>query len=273
MLTPGSLAILQASFEPGERGRAIGTWSGLGGVATAIGPFLGGWLVDAASWRWIFLLNLPLGIAVLAVGRAHVPESRDPDATAPRPARRCARRARARRADARADRAVDLDGRRRRRAARRLRRRRDAHRRAAGADVDVPVADVQRHERRHLLPVRRVGRDVLPARPRPAGPARLHAAAGWCGDDARDAGDAPAVGARRGARRAHRPAHPDDRRPAARRRGDADADRDQPRRLLRHGGAARHRRVRSRPGAHRGPAHDDRPRARSRIATPASPRA
>ena len=81
MLTPGSLAILQASFEPGERGRAIGTWSGLGGVATAIGPFLGGWLVDAASWRWIFLLNLPLGIAVLAVGTAHVPESRDPDAT------------------------------------------------------------------------------------------------------------------------------------------------------------------------------------------------
>ncbi len=81
MLTPGSLAILQASFEPGERGRAIGTWSGLGGVATAIGPFLGGWLVDAASWRWIFLLNLPLGIAVLAVGTAHVPESRDLDAT------------------------------------------------------------------------------------------------------------------------------------------------------------------------------------------------
>ena len=81
MLTPGSLAILQASFEPSERGRAIGTWSGLGGVATAIGPFLGGWLVDAASWRWIFLLNLPLGIAVLAVGSAHVPESRDLDAT------------------------------------------------------------------------------------------------------------------------------------------------------------------------------------------------
>ena len=81
MLAPSSLAILQASFEPGERGRAIGTWSGLGGVATAIGPFLGGWLVDAASWRWIFLLNLPLGVAVVAVGRTHVPESRDPEAT------------------------------------------------------------------------------------------------------------------------------------------------------------------------------------------------
>jgi EmrB/QacA subfamily drug resistance transporter len=81
LLTPGSLAILQASFEHGERGRAIGAWSGLGGVATAIGPFLGGWLVDAASWRWIFLLNLPLGVAVVAVGVAHVPESRDPEAT------------------------------------------------------------------------------------------------------------------------------------------------------------------------------------------------
>jgi len=81
MLTPGSLAILQASFDQHDRGRAIGAWSGLGGVATAIGPFVGGWLVDAASWRWIFLINLPIGIAVIAIARRHVPESRDPDAT------------------------------------------------------------------------------------------------------------------------------------------------------------------------------------------------
>ncbi|MET0911490.1 MAG: MFS transporter, partial [Ilumatobacteraceae bacterium] len=81
MLTPGSLAILQASFDPRDRGRAIGAWSGLGGVATAIGPFLGGWLVDAASWRWIFLLNVPVGVAVITVASRHVPESRDPDAT------------------------------------------------------------------------------------------------------------------------------------------------------------------------------------------------
>ena len=80
VLTPGSLAIIEASFTPEDRGRAIGAWSGLGGVATAIGPFLGGWLVDAASWRWIFLLNVPLGAAVVVVGVRHVPESRDPHA-------------------------------------------------------------------------------------------------------------------------------------------------------------------------------------------------
>ena len=79
LLTPGSLAILQASFDQHDRGRAIGAWSGLGGVATAIGPFLGGWLVDAASWRWIFLLNLPLGVIVIVVApppRAREPRSR-----------------------------------------------------------------------------------------------------------------------------------------------------------------------------------------------------
>ncbi|MET0146311.1 MAG: MFS transporter [Ilumatobacteraceae bacterium] len=81
MLMPGSLAIIEASFVPQERGRAIGAWSGFGGVATAIGPFLGGWLVDAASWRFIFLLNVPLGVAVVVVGLRHVPESRDPTAT------------------------------------------------------------------------------------------------------------------------------------------------------------------------------------------------
>jgi EmrB/QacA subfamily drug resistance transporter len=77
LLTPGSLAILQASFHPDDRARAIGAWSGLGGVTTAVGPFLGGWLVDAASWRWIFLLNVPLGAVVLYVAAVHLPESRD----------------------------------------------------------------------------------------------------------------------------------------------------------------------------------------------------
>ncbi|MCK9894162.1 MFS transporter [Frankia sp. AgB32] len=78
LLTPGSLAILEASFVPDDRGRAIGAWSGLGGVATAIGPFLGGWLVEVWSWRLIFLINLPVAAAVLAVAWRHVPESRDP---------------------------------------------------------------------------------------------------------------------------------------------------------------------------------------------------
>jgi EmrB/QacA subfamily drug resistance transporter len=76
LLTPGSLAILQASFRPEDQVRAIGAWSGLGGVATAIGPFIGGWLVQAGSWRLIFAINLPVAAAVLVAAR-HVPESRD----------------------------------------------------------------------------------------------------------------------------------------------------------------------------------------------------
>ncbi|HEY3140341.1 MAG TPA: MFS transporter [Acidimicrobiales bacterium] len=80
LLTPGSLAILEAGFRPGDRGKAIGAWSGLGGVAAAIGPFLGGWLVDAASWRWVFLINVPLAVAVVAISLRHVPESSNPAA-------------------------------------------------------------------------------------------------------------------------------------------------------------------------------------------------
>ncbi|MEJ7719332.1 MAG: MFS transporter [Ilumatobacteraceae bacterium] len=80
LMTPGSLSILQASFRRDDRAEAIGLWSGLGGVAAAVGPFVGGWLVDAATWRWIFLLNVPLGAAVLVIGRRHVPETVDPDA-------------------------------------------------------------------------------------------------------------------------------------------------------------------------------------------------
>jgi EmrB/QacA subfamily drug resistance transporter len=81
LLTPGSLAILQASFRPADRARAIGAWSGLGGIAGAAGPFLGGWLVQTASWRWVFLINVPLAVAVLWVTRRHVPESLDPAAS------------------------------------------------------------------------------------------------------------------------------------------------------------------------------------------------
>jgi EmrB/QacA subfamily drug resistance transporter len=79
LLVPGSLAIIEASFAPGDRGRAIGAWSGLGGIATAVGPFVGGWLVSAVSWRLIFLLNLPLAAVVLYASR-HLPESSDPTA-------------------------------------------------------------------------------------------------------------------------------------------------------------------------------------------------
>jgi EmrB/QacA subfamily drug resistance transporter len=81
LLTPGSLAIIQSSFRHTDRPRAIGAWSALGGVAGLIGPFLGGFLVDAASWRWVFLVNAPLAVVVVLVTVRHVPESRDPGRT------------------------------------------------------------------------------------------------------------------------------------------------------------------------------------------------
>lgn len=81
LLTPGSLAMIDASFRPDDRGRAIGAWAGFGGVATAVGPLLGGYLVGAVSWRAIFLINLPLGAFVVVMARRHVPETRDPTAS------------------------------------------------------------------------------------------------------------------------------------------------------------------------------------------------
>jgi EmrB/QacA subfamily drug resistance transporter len=80
LLTPGSLAILQASFRRDDRAAAVGAWSGLGGVAGAVGPFLGGWLVDGPGWRWAFLINVPVAALVIVCTRAAVPESRDPHA-------------------------------------------------------------------------------------------------------------------------------------------------------------------------------------------------
>ena len=77
MLVPGSLAIIQASFAPEDRARAIGAWSGLSGVTTAIGPFLGGWMVDAVSWRLVFFINLPIAAAAILIAIRHVPESYD----------------------------------------------------------------------------------------------------------------------------------------------------------------------------------------------------
>lgn len=82
LLTPGSLALIQASFHPDDRARAIGIWSALGGVAGAVGPVVGGWIVEVASFRWVFLLNAPLAVVVIAIGARHLPESADPDASA-----------------------------------------------------------------------------------------------------------------------------------------------------------------------------------------------
>lgn len=76
LLVPGSLAIISTSFDPGSRGQAIGTWSGFTSITTAVGPLLGGWLVQHASWRWAFLINPPLAAAVIVVTLLHIPESR-----------------------------------------------------------------------------------------------------------------------------------------------------------------------------------------------------
>ncbi len=80
LMTPGSLAIISASFADSDRSRAIGAWSGLAGIAGAAGPFVGGWLLNVASWRWVFLINIPLVAVVVAVSLRHVPETSDPDA-------------------------------------------------------------------------------------------------------------------------------------------------------------------------------------------------
>jgi EmrB/QacA subfamily drug resistance transporter len=79
MLVPQSLAIVTAAFRHEDRGAAIGAWSGLSGLSTAIGPFVGGWLVDAFSWRWAFLLNVPLAAVTFVLAKS-IPETRDADA-------------------------------------------------------------------------------------------------------------------------------------------------------------------------------------------------
>lgn len=77
LLTPGSLAIISATYEGEAEGRAIGLWAGFSALTSALGPVLGGWLIDAVSWRWIFFLHLPLALVVLALSWWQVPESRD----------------------------------------------------------------------------------------------------------------------------------------------------------------------------------------------------
>src|ERR1700678_2283282 len=79
LLVPGSLAIISTSFDEKSRGPAIGTWSGFTAITTAIGPVVGGWLVERASWRWVFFLNLPIAAAVVAISLWRIPESRSAD--------------------------------------------------------------------------------------------------------------------------------------------------------------------------------------------------
>src|SRR6202049_4633105 len=80
LLVPGSLAIISTSFDEKSRGQAIGTWSGFTAITTAIGPVLGGWLVEHASWRWVFFINLPIAAAVIVISQCWIPESRSASA-------------------------------------------------------------------------------------------------------------------------------------------------------------------------------------------------
>lgn len=79
LLVPGSLAIISASFTEKDRGQAIGTWSGFTAITAAVGPVMGGWLIEHVSWRAVFFINLPLALIVLALAFQHVPESRGQD--------------------------------------------------------------------------------------------------------------------------------------------------------------------------------------------------
>lgn len=81
LLIPGSLALISSSFSSEKRGKAIGTWSGFTAITTAVGPVLGGWLVDHASWRWVFFINLPIAVLVAILTLSHVPESRNESAS------------------------------------------------------------------------------------------------------------------------------------------------------------------------------------------------
>ena len=81
LMTPASLAIIEASFAPADRTHAIGTWAGFNGVSAAIAPFAGGWLLQAGSWRPIFLINIPVAAVAAWATRRHVPESKDPSAS------------------------------------------------------------------------------------------------------------------------------------------------------------------------------------------------
>src|SRR5580692_2345278 len=81
MLIPGSLAIISASFDEKSRGQAIGTWSGFTAITAALGPVLGGWLIEHASWRWAFFLNIPIAALVISISLRHVPERRNATAS------------------------------------------------------------------------------------------------------------------------------------------------------------------------------------------------
>src|SRR5438067_12948870 len=81
LLVPGSLAIISSSFSENERGRAIGTWSGFSAITTAVGPVLGGWLIEHVSWRAVFFINIPLALLIILISLRYVAENSDRENT------------------------------------------------------------------------------------------------------------------------------------------------------------------------------------------------
>ena len=261
LLTPGSLALIAASIDDRDQGAAIGLWSGLGGVAGAVGPLVGGWLIEVASWRAVFLINLPVAAAVVWVSARHVPESRDPDA----PARLDLPGARGGRTwpgrvDVRSDYTRPGRGGGGRGAARPVRGDRDPQRPPPGAAVAVRLARLHRGEPRHARGLRGPRRRVLPLVAAVADRLGLPASHSRRRDHPDHAADARAVVAGRQMGPEARAPDSDDHRPAAGRRGCRDDDPNRRRRRLPHRRPARRRRVRPRPVRIGRPAHRCRPR-------------
>ena len=280
LLTPGSLAILQSTFRPQDRVRAIGAWSGLGGIAGAAGPFLGGYLVESVGWRWVFLINLPFAVAVVLIATRHVPESRDPQASQSLDVVGAAVGAVGLGgADVRPDLVAGAwtrvnggagDPRRGTAGAGRVR---VARALCAGADAaagHLHLGRVQRHQHRHLRGVRRAER-VVPV-PGTDPPDRVRLLADRCRrrPAAGDGADAAALLADGCAVYPDRPADPHDRRPAGGRGRHLVAVRPRRDSDLRRRRPAAGRAVRSRAVHHRRSAHGDGPRGRSGPARRAS---
>ena len=216
LLTPAALAIIVATFPPAERGMAIGSWTAWSGIATVVGPLVGGQLVDSVSWRAIFAINVPFVLITLAMStkipaaRVHRPDAHVDGVGGG------ARGARPGRPDVRPDPAAGArlgrpDGvaprPRRPRPARRLRRLGAPPQGPDAAAGHVPRAQLQRRQRRDVRHVRRAGRRLLRARDLPAAGCGLQRARGGPGDDAFDDHHVPAVAALRRARRPLRAAH------------------------------------------------------------------
>ena len=221
--------MIEASFRPGDRARAIGAWSGLGGVAAALGPLLGGYLVDAVSWRAIFLINLPLGLFVMAMAPRHVPETRDPMAHGRLDITGAAlvglglggtTYALIEAPNKGADPLILVAGHRRRRSPRRFPAGGAAQLEPDDAARHLQVAAVQRRQPGHVRRLRGAGRRLLPARLVPADLARLLGHRGRRRLAADHGVDAVVLGAVGRPCAAHRSQDPADRR-AARDRGRA----------------------------------------------------